>query len=576
MKFTIISTLLGAVLFMSSWVIRQNGQPITTAAVNDIRQHAKLFMQSTVALKRSIVLIDARRQSSVLAARKALKDSRYQYKYMEYFMEYFFRSSAHIYNSPATIEVEEPELEYEEPIGFQVMEDLLYKPVNGGIKHQLLEQAEAVETSAKDIPALFYGFIATDQQIVESVCLELIRIEALNITGYDAPLLKSGITESAGALKAIGKVLAVKRDQTIDRLIRTGIVYLETHPDFNHFDRLHFIATFITPLQNKLGYNLFSRDFLRGTSFYKQQTVSNLAIFTLGKRLFFEKAISGNGQRSCASCHQPEKYFTDGFVKSPTLSGHSTIPRNAPTLFYTAYQYSQDWDGKARSIEEQVINVMHNKDEMDADSATVMQKLKQSNDYPALFGKAFSMQSAVTINNLSIAIAAYVRTLAPFNSAFDRYMQGDKRALNAAQIKGFNLFMGKAKCGTCHFAPLFNGLTPPDYKATQYEILGVPLTDDLNHPQIDPDLGRYTSYSSKYYRSAFKTPTVRNTAKTAPYMHNGGFRTLQTVLDFYNKGGGQGVGLNVPEQTLAADKLHLTYSEINDIIAFLNALTDHL
>lgn len=203
-------------------------------------------------------------------------------------------------------------------------------------------------------------------------------------------------------------------------------------------------------------------------------------------------------------------------------------PRNAPTLFYAAYQYSQDWDGKARSIEEQVVNVMHNKDEMDADSITVMQRLNKSPEYTATFSAAFKGHAAISIPHLSTAIAAYLRTLAPFNSAFDRYMRGNRKAMTHAQIDGFNLFMGKARCGTCHFAPLFNGLTPPGYSATEYEILGTPLTDDLKHPSIDPDpiLGRFAAYPSKYYKAAFKIPTVRNVAKTVPYMHNGSFHTL--------------------------------------------------
>jgi cytochrome c peroxidase len=560
---------------MSSQLIRPQPQPLVTIAVADIRLHARMLTGRTRELEASIRVLDSHNRASIVDAREALKNCRYQYKSMEYFLEYFFKSSAHVYNGPAKIEVEEPELEYEEPIGFQVIESLLYQKITPDIQHQLLEQVNAVKTSAEDIPSLFYQFKATDQQVTESIRQELIRIEVLNITGYDAPLLKSGMKESAAALNAIGRVLTEKNDPAVNRLVQSGINYLESHSDFDRFDRLYFITTFITPLQYRLGYNLFDPEFLKVDSFYKQPVTSNPGMIALGKRLFFEKAISGNGQRSCASCHQPEKYFTDGLAKSSPLSGHGTIPRNTPTLFYAAYQYSQDWDGKARSIEEQVVNVMHNKDEMNADSATVVQKLMQSQEYSLLFRRGFASQPAVSVNHLAIAIAAYLRTLAPFNSAFDRYVRGNKDALSTSQIKGFNLFMGKAQCGTCHFAPLFNGLTPPDFKTTEYEVLGVPLTGDLNHPEADPDLGRYSSYPSIYYRSAFKTPTVRNIAKTAPYMHNGSFHSLETVLEFYNKGGGLGIGLNVPSQTLPSAELKLNKKEITQIISFLNALTDH-
>jgi cytochrome c peroxidase len=136
---------------------------------------------------------------------------------------------------------------------------------------------------------------------------------------------------------------------------------------------------------------------------------------------------------------------------------------------------------------------------------------------------------------IATAIAAYVNSLSPMDSPFDRYLRGDKQAMTDTQIKGFNLFMGKAQCGTCHFPPYFNALLPPLFDVSETEVLGTPLTDQLHAPTNDNDLGRYDLYQIRFYRQAFKTPTVRNAQKTAPYMHNGAFNTLETVLDFYNK-----------------------------------------
>jgi cytochrome c peroxidase len=167
-----------------------------------------------------------------------------------------------------------------------------------------------------------------------------------------------------------------------------------------------------------------------------------------------------------------------------------------------------------------------------------------------------------------------METLSPFNSPFDKYIAGDKNALTKQQIRGFNLFMGKAQCGTCHYAPVFNGLIPPLYKRTEFEILGTTKNTDFKNPELDADSGRYTTFPTKYYMGAFKTPTVRNIARTAPYMHNGAFATLEQVLEFYNKGGGVGLGLNVPMQTLSPKPLQLDSSEVNDIISFLHSLTD--
>jgi len=134
--------------------------------------------------------------------------------------------------------------------------------------------------------------------------------------------------------------------------------------------------------------------------------------------------------------------------------------------------------------------------------------------------------------------------------------------------------MGKAQCGTCHFSPLFNGLMPPLYNFTELEVLGTPLTDDLLHPQTDTDSGRYKVFPIAYYNGAFKTPTLRNVSATAPYMHNGGFHTLEAVVEFYNKGGGRGIGLNKEQQTLSGAPLNLTKNEISDIVSFLHALED--
>ena len=153
-------------------------------------------------------------------------------------------------------------------------------------------------------------------------------------------------------------------------------------------------------------------------------------------------------------------------------------------------------------------------------------------------------------------------------------MQGDKTQLNADEKAGFNLFMGKAKCGSCHFAPLFNGTQPPLFLKSEAEVLGIPSHADTVRAQIDKDPGRFTLNPYLQYKYAFKTTTLRNVAKTAPYMHNGVYNTLEEVLDFYNRGGGAGIGMALDNQTLSPDPLNLTKKEISDIIAFLKTLDD--
>jgi cytochrome c peroxidase len=174
---------------------------------------------------------------------------------------------------------------------------------------------------------------------------------------------------------------------------------------------------------------------------------------------------------------------------------------------------------------------------------------------------------------IMIALATYIRSLNPFTSRFDLYMRGNKDKMNAEEINGFNLFMGKAKCGTCHFMPLFNGTAPPFFNTTESEVLGVPSSPSSNI--IDPDPGRYTHNKIDELKFSFKTPTLRNIAVTAPYMHNGAFKNLEEVMVFYNKGGGAGVSIQLENQTLSEEPLNLSKSEQKAIISFLNTLSDN-
>ena len=151
-------------------------------------------------------------------------------------------------------------------------------------------------------------------------------------------------------------------------------------------------------------------------------------------------------------------------------------------------------------------------------------------------------------------------------------MQGDSKSLNKAEIEGYNLFAGKALCGSCHFFPLFNGTVPPFYNETEFEVLGTP--EASNNKTLDNDPGRFKVTGIEKQRLAFKTPTIRNVELTAPYMHNGVYSTLEEVIEFYHKGGGAGLGLTVPNQTLPFDSLKLSPVEKHRIILFMRTLTE--
>lgn len=153
-------------------------------------------------------------------------------------------------------------------------------------------------------------------------------------------------------------------------------------------------------------------------------------------------------------------------------------------------------------------------------------------------------------------------------------MRNNKQTLTNTEKNGFNLFTGKAKCASCHFIPLFNGLVPPVFTETESEVIGVPKTPNKKSPEIDPDFGKFLFTTASIHKYSFKTPSLRNIALTAPYMHNGVYTTLEDVMEFYNNGGGKGLKIDPANQTLPFDRLNLSKKEIADIIAFMKTLTD--
>ncbi|MEO8088553.1 MAG: cytochrome c peroxidase, partial [Bacteroidota bacterium] len=321
------------------------------------------------------------------------------------------------------------------------------------------------------------------------------------------------------------------------------------------FDQVAFNTFFFNPSQSKTG---------------------SPARASLGKMLFFDPLLSENNERACASCHKPGKAFTDGLPKSISMDGKTTLNRNAPTLINAAIQGRLFHDARTMNLENQADEVLRNPLEMHHDFSSSVKKLKRLPGYVSAFKDAFNGTADTFINahSILIAIAEYERTLVSFNSRFDKTIRGEENALSVEEREGFQLFITKGNCASCHFLPLFSGTVPPEYKISDWEVLGTPEKNDRIRPKLDPDAGRGGVHKTDLYRHAFKTPGLRNVALTAPYMHNGVFNTLDEVLDFYNVGGGKGWGMDVPNQTLPSDSLRLTPNEKKKIISFLISLTD--
>jgi len=270
----------------------------------------------------------------------------------------------------------------------------------------------------------------------------------------------------------------------------------------------------------------------------------------LGRLLYFDTRLSADNSVSCATCHAPNYAFTDALPVSNGI-GHQKGTRNAPTIINGAYATVQFWDGRASTLEQQAVGPMANLVEMGNTQEGVVTKLKAIPGYRTLFAKAFGTED-FTIDHVAKAIATFERTVLSGNSPYDRYQAGNKKAMSPPQIRGLKVFQ-KAKCDKCHKDAVFSD--------NAFHNLGT----GMDKP--DPDVGRFAVTHDPKDWGAFKTPTLRDVAETAPYMHDGSLKTLEEVVEFYNKGG-------IPNKNLDPNirKLNLTEQDKKDLVAFLKAL----
>ncbi|WP_345953055.1 cytochrome c peroxidase [Mucilaginibacter sp. PAMB04168] len=598
-KLLIVIFLLSTVLWLAC---RQRNQQ---AHAQQVQAFQLLQVQhADSALRQLRLLVKTGAQTLVL--QQAFKNARLAYKRTEFLTEYYTPVTAKALNgAPIPVMDDNDQHRIDLPEGFQVVEPYLFPVIDGNNKAELLKQLDIMIPSFKRLKQLTQTQELADAQIFDAMRLEVFRIITQGITGFDAPIAQNSMAEASAALSTLHDVLAIyedditSKDENLYQQLQQTIVksrrYLSQHTGFNSFNRMAFIMQYANPLS----VNLAKASHLLGIDKFLEmralkanaKTVfdehafdpdyytasydahSSPAKVELGKRLFYDPILSGTGKRSCASCHEPPKAFTDGLVKSESIDGKTRIRRNTPTLLNAGLQPALFYDNRVAYLEDQATDVINNKDEMHGSLPAALKRLGANPAYNGLFKRAFpKVKEPVTDYNLRNALGSYIRSLESLNSPFDKYMRGDSTQLNAAEVNGFNLYMGKAKCATCHFMPLFNGTVPPDYRTIETEVIGVPaIAGKLG---IDDDKGKYELRKINLYKYAFRTPTVRNIALTAPYMHNGVFKTLEDVVDFYNKGGGLSAGANLPNLTLPFDELHLTPQDQKDIVAFLKKLTD--
>jgi len=295
----------------------------------------------------------------------------------------------------------------------------------------------------------------------------------------------------------------------------------------------------------------------------------------LGRYLFFDPLLSADHRLSCAHCHRPDRAFTDGRARSVVhKSGDTTgsrrdivLPRGAPSLWNVGFLRRFFWDGRANSLAEQAMGPLFARDEMNNSPRQLERDLNNQPVYRCMFAEAFHLQPSeeITYTMVLQSLSAFESTLISLNSRYDRYAHGDDDALTEAEKHGLNIFRGVAlACAQCH--------TPPLFANDELEVTGVPNASGL---PFDAGAGRLAP--TRGLRGAFKTPTLRNIERSAPYMHAGQFTTLREVVRFYNDRPGHAAP---KEEHLQIDwrmglrRPVLSERDIDDVIAFLSTLTD--
>lgn len=272
----------------------------------------------------------------------------------------------------------------------------------------------------------------------------------------------------------------------------------------------------------------------------------------LGRKLFFDKRLSRDGTLACASCHIPEKAFTNGERVAAGIRRRQGF-RNVPALFNRAYGSSQFWDGRAASLEEQVLEPIQNSKEMDMPLEELQKRLEEMPEYREAFETVFGKKPKPA--NVAKAIASFVRTLLAADSPFDRFDHGEHDALSEEARRGLELFRGKGNCIACHHGPNF---TDERFHNTGVAWRWGRLADE----------GRFAVSRDERDHGAFKTPTLREISRTAPYMHDGSLATLEDAIDFYSEGGRKN-----PYLDRQIGPRHFSAGEKRAVVAFLRALT---
>jgi cytochrome c peroxidase len=612
MKFFLVILVLSVAVFCLSFSLRQNKEykSLYEITLDEFRQQQNDML--TV-----IKQADLSNATDKQKIKEQIQASRRKLKAIDFWLRYFEPIAYKKINGPLPVEWETEVFEKYEPP---------YRRQGGGIT--LAELALEEPTVHKDsLLALIDTSLAATQTFeADSITtqlntyhhfflanrLYLLNLATIYTTGFECPDTANVIPELRLMLSSVKKIYdnfnvtfpkTALSKEYLDLYDKFTAFVNNQSIHFSLFDHFSFIKDFVNPLFrlnqqfiNSFGVTTISlMDFSlenKATSIFDKSLYSpqnTKGIFSLvddenmlaemkkiGKLLFYDPILSGNNKRSCASCHKPTEYFTDTTLATAfQFDGRQHVPRNTPSLVNSVFNHLVMYDGKHISLQGQAKDVIQNPIEMNSIEKELIKKVLSCKEYRDAFKKFAQFtpeEKDISLTHIVSAITYYYADFSSYYSPFDDAMN-NKGNLNDAEKIGFNLFMSKAQCGTCHFIPQFNGVKPP-YVGSEFEVIGVP--EDSNYKKLSPDKGRYAINPTNEMMNAFRTGTVRNAAHTKPYMHNGIFQTLEQVIDLYDAGGGVGKKLIVANQTLSTDSLKLTKEEKNNLIAFIQSLNENI
>ncbi len=593
-------------------------------SLHDKNEYVTLYWRSLTDFKKSqSTLLESIRAKSISTARdreeilEQIRISRGKLKAIDFWLRYFEPVAYRKLNGPLPVEWETEVFEKFEPP---------YKRKGAGLSlaEQYLEEDHPGQDSLAELIKISIDSLQTFE--ADSITsrlddfghfflanrLYLLNLAAIYTTGFECPDSARVIPELREMLHAVRQIyigynssfpktaLTNEYLQLYDRLES----FADQQPgQFTSFDHFALIRDYINPLFRmnqgyivsfgigSVNYNDYALNNDCQSIFDKSLFISqnSKGIFSLvddpavlaeirsaGKLLFYDPILSGNNKRSCASCHKPTEYFTDTSRRTAfQFEQAQQLPRNTPSLINAVFNHLSMLDGKHISLQGQAREVIQSHFEMNSNEKALLKKVMSCDEYKKTFKKLLAYtpeEKTVSLSHIVSAITYYYADFSNFYSPFDDAMNKGA-ALNDEARKGFNLFMSKAQCATCHFVPHFNGVKPP-YISSEFEVLGVPA--DTNFSRLSEDQGRYIINPAPETLHAFRTGSIRNSSHTKPYMHNGVFSTLEEVIDFYDAGGGIGKKLRVDNQTLSSDSLHLSPVEKRQLIAFMNSLDENI